>query len=361
MRTAGIPIRRHPWLTRHPWFAAIAFVLGVASACVALPATAHACDTDVVIRKVETGAAAPGGTYTILMTGTDFQREVTVTAGDAVRIPSVPPGTYTFSEVGAPSGATIVPEQITVTRRQYDQEILVVVTNPYLAGRLAIEKVETGDTAPGGTYTFDITGPVDLTATVTAGTTWTSDWLPLGTYTITERDAPEGATIEPNPVILDTDGTTVTVTATNPYRDHHARLAIEKVVAGGGSTPAGPWTIDITGPVDMTITLRTGETWTSEWLPLGTYTVTERDAPVGATISPNPVVLDTDGATVTVTVTNPAVESSGGTTTTTTTTTTPRVLAATGSDTTGTPTVAGVLVLAGAALVIAARRRQSAA
>jgi uncharacterized surface anchored protein len=452
MRTAGSTIRRHPWLT------VLAFVLGVIAAAVAIPTTAAACDTSVVIRKVETGAGAPGGTYTILMTGADFRREVTVAAGGEVTIPNVPPGTYTFEELGAPTGATIVPNPITIAARQYDQEIEVLATNPYPAARLAIAKVETGDTAPGGTYTFAITGPVELEATVTAGETWTSDWLPLGTYTVTEVDAPDGATIEPNPVVLDTDGATVTVTATNPYPDHQARLAITKVetgeaapggtytfmisgstetgtlefpatvtagetwtsdwlplgtytvterdapagatiepnpvvldtdgatvtvtatnpypdyqarlaitkvIAGGGSTPAGPWTLDITGPVDMTVTISTGETWTSDWLPLGTYTVTERDAPAGATIEPNPVVLDTDGATVAVTVTNPAVESEGATTTTTappttTTTTAPRILAATGTDATTLPLVAGLLVLAGIAAVtiVPSRRRR---
>ena len=123
MRTAGSTIRRHPWLARHPWLTVIAFVLGVVAAAVVVPTSAAACDTSVVIRKVETGAGAPGGTYTIVMTGADFRREVSVTAGAEVTIPNVPPGTYTFEELGAPAGATIVPNPITISQRQYDQEI----------------------------------------------------------------------------------------------------------------------------------------------------------------------------------------------------------------------------------------------
>jgi uncharacterized surface anchored protein len=298
MRTAQLSVHRHPvWMV-------VVFVAALVAAFFALGTTAGACDTQVVIHKTEVGAAAPGATYTFVMSGPDFRREVQVTAGGSTTIPGVPPGTYSFEELGAPSGATIDPNPITIEWRRYDQTVHVHATNPYLAGRMAITKVTTGDTAPDGAYTFDITGPTDLTATITAGTTWTSDWIPLGTYTITERDAPDGATITPNPVTIDTDGATVTVTATNPYRDHHGRIAITKVTTGD-TAPDGAYTFDVTGPVSFTAQVATGETWTSDWIPLGTYTVTERDAPDGATITPNPVTIDTDGATVTVTATNP--------------------------------------------------------
>jgi uncharacterized surface anchored protein len=298
MRTARLSVHHHPiWMV-------VVFVAALVASFFALGTVAGACVNEVVIHKTEIGAAAPGDSYTFVMTGDEFRREVVVDAGASTVIAGVPPGTYWFEEVGAPSGATIEPNPITIESRSYDQTVDVYATNPYLAGRLAITKVTTGSTAPAGPYTFDITGPQTFTAQVATGETWTSDWLPLGTYTITERDAPTGATIAPNPVVLDTDGQTVTVTATNPYRDTHAKLEIVKVTTGSAA-PAGPYTFDITGPVTFTAQVATGETWTSDWLPLGTYTITERDAPTGATIAPNPVVLDTDGQTVTVTATNP--------------------------------------------------------
>ncbi len=82
---------------------------------------------------------------------------------------------------------------------------------------MSISKVETGTSAPGGTYTFVVTGPQNFQVQVKAGETWTSGSLPLGTYTIVEENAPQGATIVPNPVTLTEDGQTVAVTATNPY------------------------------------------------------------------------------------------------------------------------------------------------
>ncbi len=288
----------------------LVFIVALVTSFFALAPAAHACDTDLLIRKIATDDSVPAASYTIEVDnpatpGVDFT--VDVLANATATIEHLPPGTYNITEVGAPSGATVVPAQI-VFGPLHDGVIEIVVTNP--AGKLAITKVETGQTAPAATYTFDITGPADpIVATVAAGTTWTSDWLPLGTYTVTERDAPTGATLTPTNgiVTLDTDQATVTVTATNPYRDFHAKLAITKVETGQ-TAPAGTYTFDITGPADPIVaTVAAGTTWTSDWLPLGTYTVTERDAPTGATLTPTNgiVTLDTDQATVTVTATNP--------------------------------------------------------
>ena len=132
-----------------------------------------------------------------------------------------------------------------------NQTVTVTATNNYrdLHGKLAITKAVTGETAPDVDFTFDVTGPDENTFTVdiTAGDTWTSDWLPLGTYTITERDAPANHTITPNPVTLTTDNQTVTVTATNNYRDLHGKLAITKVETGE-TGPRRHVTIDVAGP-----------------------------------------------------------------------------------------------------------------
>ncbi len=292
----------------HRSVTAIVFVTVLVASFFALAPTALACQSELLFEKIELGAAAPNDVYTIVVTDQDGRsQEVEVAAGATASL-IVPPGTYSFVELDAPAGATIEPESVVVTVEDDQQTMRVLVTNPYLAGRLAIEKIESGDTAPGATYTFDVVGPDESTFSVdvAAGTTWTSDWLPLGTYTVTERDAPDGHTITPNPVVLAEDGATVTVTATNPYRDFHGRLAITKIESGD-TAPGATYTFDVVGPDESTfsVDVAAGTTWTSDWLPLGTYTVTERDAPDGHTITPNPVVLTEDGATVTVTATNP--------------------------------------------------------
>ncbi|MEL6892635.1 MAG: hypothetical protein AAFP84_13625, partial [Actinomycetota bacterium] len=253
------------------------------------------------IEKIETGNAAPGGTYDFSIRGpVDF--DATIAAGSTWDSGWVPLGTYTIEEIDAPAGATVVPDTVTLTGD--GEQVAVVATNPFHRGAFEVTKVETGSAAPGGTYTFDVTGPESFEFTVVAGETWTSGALPLGEYTLTERDAPAGHTIEPNPVVLDEEVEFVSVTATNPFRDLRARLTIEKVVTGP-EMPGHDFTIDVSGPVDFTVTLSAGERWTSEWLPLGTYTVTEVDPWEGHTIVPNPVVLDDDGEDMLVTVTNP--------------------------------------------------------
>lgn len=264
-----------------------------------------------------------------------------VLAGETWTSDWLPLGTYELVELNGPTGQTIVPNPITLDERASTVE--VVVENPYFRGFIEVTKTETGETAPGSTYSFDVTGPVDFSFDLAADDTWTSGALPYGTYLITEVGAPTGSTVVPNPVVLDAAGAeTVQVLVTNPYRDFRGRLAIEKVEADDVGL-RGTYTMEVSGPVSFTTQVTAGETWTSDWLPLGTYTIVEVDAPADHTIVPNPAVLETDGATVLVTVTN----------------TFSGVLPATGSD--GVPVLvmsAAALVAAGLALKLVAVRRR---
>jgi len=261
----------------------------------------------LAIEKVETGETAPGGPYTFNISGPGgYTNTVEVSPGTPWTSGWLPLGSYTVTEVDPPAGHELTPNPAVID--EDGETVLVTATNPYpdRTGHITIEKVETGETAPGGSYEFTVDGPVSFTATVPAGGSYTSDPVPLGEYTITEVDAPAGHTIEPNPVTIDEDGETVLVTATNPYRDFHGKLAIEKGGDDGGN-PNATFDFDVTGPVSFTATVQFGVEWTSGWLPLGTYTVTEVNAPDGHTIEPNPVTIDEDGETVLVVVTNPKV------------------------------------------------------
>ena len=292
-----------------PWYRLVLAVLLGLITSLAVAGTAEACAGSVIIEKVETGQLAPGGTYDITINGTtdsgqDYSTTVQVPHDQQVTIPSVPAGTYDVSEANASAGTVISPSSFTIETDR--QEIFITVTNPFPGGRLAIEKVVTGETAPDGPYTFTISGPGEYTVTVdvSPGTPWTSGWLPLGSYTVTEVDPPAGHQLTPNPVVIDEDGETVLVTAINAYPDRTGRITIEKVETGQ-TAPDGTYEFVVDGPVSFTATVPAGSSYTSDPLPLGEYTVTEVDGPVGHTIEPNPVTIDEDGETVLVTATNP--------------------------------------------------------
>ena len=68
-----------------------------------------------------------------------------------------------MTEVGAPDGHTIEPNPVTID--EDGETVVVFITNPQVRGdeptaRIAIQKLETGPSAPNGTHTFRIRGPV---------------------------------------------------------------------------------------------------------------------------------------------------------------------------------------------------------
>ena len=145
--------------------------------------------------------------------------------------------------------------------------------------------------------------------------------LPYGSYTLSEVDAPPGATISPNPAVVGPDSPTVTVTVTNPYPNvgsfsvtKHVTGATEGYVAGSTFTMS----YDCSNGSDGTLTLADGETETVSGLPVGTTcTVAEVGIPdpvpgyeYGEPVLDPPDGTVTVGSTtepVTVTVENPLV------------------------------------------------------
>jgi hypothetical protein len=108
-------------------------------------------------------------------------------------------------------------------------------------GHIEVAKSTTGDTAPPGPFTFLIQRD-DVTVgsiSVPANGTGTSGDLAPGTYTLVEVDAPPGATIAPNPVVVPAN-TTVTVTATNPYPDAPPTVLVAPPVVLIQAPPAPP-------------------------------------------------------------------------------------------------------------------------
>jgi Prealbumin-like fold domain len=106
-------------------------------------------------------------------------------------------------------------------------------------GHITVVKTTTGSTAPPGPFTFLVKlGDTTVgSIAVAANGSATSGDLEPGTYTLVEVDAPDGATITPNPVDVPAN-TTVTVTATNTYPTVEAAPPVVRTVAVAAPAPA---------------------------------------------------------------------------------------------------------------------------
>lgn len=262
------------------------------------------------VTKALTGQLKPASStqYTVHYSG-PVSGDLTVTAdGSVTTSPALPVGTYTITELNAPAGATIVPNQVVIAAQDDAKHVAVKLTNPYPGGYLDVTKHVSGDLKPdpGVTYTVHYANgdnSVKGDLSVKAGQTTTSPALPLGTYTVTEVNAPPGATVIPGTVTIASDNQHVSVDVTNPYPG--AYLDVAKVETGA-LAPGGTYKIDYAGPVSGTVTVHAGDPATTVGpLPLGTYTLSEQNPPAGATVLPGQVQLTANGQHVSVTATNP--------------------------------------------------------
>ena len=154
--------------------------------------------------------------------------------------------------------------------------------------------------------------------TVQGGESTTVGDLPYGSYTLSEVDAPPGATISPNPAVVGADSPEVKVTVTNPYPDLGS-FSVTKAVTGAteGYVEGSTFTVsyDCSNGTDGTLTVADGETESVSGLPVGTTcTLSETTKPstTGPSYVYGPEVFTpsnsvTIGSTssVSVTLTNP--------------------------------------------------------
>ena len=244
-----------------------------------------------------------------------------------------------------PNGGTAA-DPPTVTIDTEGETVTVTVTNNFdqEVGSLDVVKDITGLGDPGDTTftitvdcdddAFDETLVFDEDENLVSGTTPITD-IPLGTQcSVTETgdggadlvtyDPNGGMSTDPPTVAIMTEGETVTVTVTNTFDQEVGQLDVAKVVSGAGSpAPGATFTIDVDcddTEFDETLTfdddglLQSG-TSPITGIPLGTQcSVTESgtggadsvtyDPNGGTAADPPTVTIDTEGETVTVTVTN---------------------------------------------------------
>jgi uncharacterized repeat protein (TIGR01451 family) len=218
---------------------------------------------------------------------------------------------------------------------------------PYLAQKRFLSigyRVWSGVSAPsglvritkqvtGGTDTQQFTFNLDCDGTlydvsniqISNGQVWESDSIPENTScTVNETTptAPSGYTYgaaqySPSQAVTIGDGTTVTVTVTNPLQQATGSLSISKEVTGepgGFTSPDFDIEIDCSdNAFDQSITLQDGDSQTISNIPAGTTcTISEPTVPLPPSgylygtpvVSPSSVTIQSN-TTATVTVTNP--------------------------------------------------------
>jgi len=141
-----------------------------------------------------------------------------------------------FWSYPTPTGVTSVEvtESLTV-----DRPPECVDTRP---GRIQIHKSVAGDGAPPGPFQFEVHGAdssVVTTVAVPANGDAVSVDIPPGVYTLVELNAPPGATITPNPVVVAPSATAV-VQAVNTYATPPIEVEATPPVVLAPSQPATP-------------------------------------------------------------------------------------------------------------------------
>ncbi len=142
----------------------------------------------------DSGAKLSGATFALLDTAETILQTATTDGTGTVTFSNIKAGQYQVQEIGAPTGYLLsVPttQPVTVTAGATSQ---VVFANDRITSKIRIVKTDalTHQSLAGATFTItDESGA--LVATLTTGTDGmaTSDWLPYGTYIISETVAPD--------------------------------------------------------------------------------------------------------------------------------------------------------------------------
>ena len=289
-----------------------------------------------------------GKTATVTITTASKEGSVTITG--------LPVGDYKVKET-VPTGYASTDGEKTATVNDTGTPASVSFTNTYQTGTLQITKTVDGiASASGKEFTFTITAPADkiadgtkFTVTGASDITFNGDKaevtivmdtaisktvtianLPAGSYTVEETGKTADYTVDgaASKTVTITGGSTDNVTITNKHDT--GDLTITKNVTGGTNVKVSQTftftvqaqdnlikegaSFDVSngtsakfngGVAEVTVTLSNSDTGsvTIEGLPVGQYTITEKDVPTGYTAS-GPETVTVAKGTTPVTVTN---------------------------------------------------------
>lgn len=224
----------------------------------------------------------------------------TATSGDLMM------GTYYVREISAPS-PYLLDNTVHTVSVGASATVTVNATNGPAKGRITVTKTNAdkslGDYSLAGSV-FDIYSGSTVVATVTvdASGKGTSASIPLGSYVVKERKASTGFVLNKKeyPVTLSYAGQTVPIVygeTTIPNMPQLGTITVVKEDAETGNQAQGDATLygakyeikDAGGNVVDTLHALGTRVVTSKPLPLGTYTVTEVESPMGYLVNSTPI------------------------------------------------------------------------
>jgi len=265
----------------------------------------------IAIYKIDADTRIPleGATFTITDdTGAVVATLVTDMNGTA-ESGWLPYGTYDVTETAAPDHYINDGKTTTINVTEDGRTYTIEVENKAMTGGLIVRKKDALTGAGIADVQFDIYRDGALVATMTTDSNGvaTCTGLETGSYTVKEHALPSGYVGEL--VVMEgevaSDVTTVLDVTNMPSQ---SRIQIMKTDAVSGDVLAGA-VFAVCDEVGNTVAeLTTGEdgTATTDWLPYGTYTVTEISAPAGFANSSTALQIDAfeDGRTYIIEVEN---------------------------------------------------------
>jgi hypothetical protein len=206
----------------------------------------------VEVTKAVVGEGAPAGVVFEISLTPEGGSAITksITGAGVVVFEDLEPGVYALSESDPGSDWEVGYSSTSITVIAGDTA-LATVTNTYARqvvppelGAVVLTKVVTGE-PPATTYQVGLVGPAPATTerwlTIAGSGEVTFAGLPLGTYTVVERDPGDGytVTISPNTVVV-TSGGVARATVTNAYvkqASSPATTVAPTTVASAGAQP----------------------------------------------------------------------------------------------------------------------------
>ena len=300
-------------------------VNGVVSVSITVPNTPQMCKVRVTKSNADTSLGThslAGAKFEVRDGNGTLVDTITSDASGVATSKELVLGSYSITEITAPAGFVVnsTPQNVTIAYGSQAATVVygdVNIANTPQAGQITATKTnadpDMGNYALTGAVFEILYGDTVVDTIITAADgKAVSKKLPLGSYTVREKTAPEGFVL--NTEVYNAElayaGQTVEVvyeSVTVPNKPQTGTITITKLDAETGAEPQGEATlqgavfeiIDAEGDVLHTLTADT-DMVTSPELPLGSYVVREKTPPLGYTLNENeyPVVIEYAGQTV---------------------------------------------------------------